>query len=659
VLRRTGYLFNKGKLTMTLGATHNRPVNTANTLPTPSANESQGVEQAGARSVNLGEGQRTAEGLPPKRSRVESFKAAASQFFKGLTDRLPTIKMPSLPRISLRRQEAAQAEAAAPQRPADPFEAAMGGKPVSTKVRADFTAFAQVASAPGTTNAKIIDHVLALPEGNAVAKAFDTLATERMDQPNLQVMKALRSEEGLPLSHLVSNFVKPGSEQELNLFHKKGLVPSIVDINGKLNKSGLKDAVVRQVPNESGSGFSLQVSSPRGAVGGEAIDLLRQMEVQVGILAGSVHDEMSSQLKSMKGGGLMDAVAQRPEQKLFRAGLAALGEGAAAVGNAAASSQAEIGTLAGLSNSKTDLGAFAEQLRNDPSQLRHIATLDAGSVGRRAFETFAAAQPPGISRQELVQEFFVDMSTLNRLDAMSTPDFAELLKDAPSLARFLPQMGLGGEARQAFMAYAVAQPPGTSMQDKVEGFYDQVKKQVETASLVKSKLMDALPEEPAQLPSVHLDSLAHLLPLSDQAVQQGKSMEGLREFTLKEFSPENMDFIATGAALLRFENALGHEVPPNFAINDGAATPPILSLNFDLTVVRQWAARFVGGAAPNQVNLSASNARTLQNALNSLPADSAAVTDAQLSALTDAMANACREAEKKIKEDTVPRYQGA
>ena len=588
----------------------NRPTNNIASYPSTSPNSRLDVndpelnehgrfvaeQQAQAKTVALAGGpQRTAQAQPPGKSFTETMGAAftamgaaVTNFFKGLGDRIATIEMPSLPRISLRRQEAVQAEAAAPQRPADPFEAAMGGKPVSAKVRADFTAFALVASALGKDTAAIIDHILALPEGNAVAKANDALATRRADQPNLQVMKALRSEEGLSLSHLVSNFVKSGAEQELNLSYNKGLVASIVDINGKLNKLGLKDAVVRQVPNENGPGFSLQVSSPRGAVGGEAIDLLRQMEVQVGILAESVHKEMSTQLNAFGMGGLMQANGQQPEQKLFNAGLAALADGAKAVGNAAASSHAE----------------------------------------------------------------------LAQLEQMSTRDFAQALQADPSLARRLPEMALGSEARQAFMTYAVAQPPGTTLQDKVAGFAYQVRDQIIQESLAAGGMIAAPVQAPAALPSVHLDSLAHVLSLSADAVAQGKSMEGLQAFmTNVEHNNENLDFLATGTALLRFENALGHEVPANFAVGKpGAAS---LSLNFDLPAVRQWAEQFVGDGAPTQVNVSATQATALQQALNSMPHDAASATDAQRSALTTAMADCLGEIQKLVNSDTKPRYESA
>jgi len=588
----------------------NRPTNNIASYPSTSPNSKLDVndpelnehgrfvaeQQAQAKTVALAGGpQRTAQAQPPGKSFTETMGAAftamgaaVTSFLRGLGDRIATIEMPSLPRISLRRQEAVQAEAAAPQRPADPFEAAMGGKPVSAKVRADFTAFALVASALGKDTAAIIDHILALPEGNAVAKANDALATRRADQPNLQVMKALRSEEGLSLSHLVSNFVKSGAEQELNLSYNKGLVASIVDINGKLNKLGLKDAVVRQVPNENGPGFSLQVSSPRGAVGGEAIDLLRQMEVQVGILAESVHKEMSTQLNAFGMGGLMQANGQQPEQKLFNAGLAALADGAKAVGNAAASSHAE----------------------------------------------------------------------LAQLEQMSTRDFAQALQADPSLARRLPEMAIGSEARQAFMTYAVAQPPGTTLQDKVAGFAYQVRDQIIQESLAAGGMINAPVQAPAALPSVHLDSLAHVLPLSADAVALGKNMEGLQAFmTNVEHNNENLDFLATGTALLRFENALGHEVPANFAVGKpGAAS---LSLNFDLPAVRQWAEQFVGDDVPTQVNVSATQATALQQALNSMPHDAASATDAQRSALTTAMADCLGEIQKLVNSDIKPRYESA
>ena len=165
-------------------------------------------------------------------------------------------------------------------------------------------------------------------------------------------------------------------------------------------------------------------------------------------------------------------------------------------------------------------------------------------------------------------------------------------------------------------------------------------------------------QAPAALPSVHLDSLAHVLSLSADAVAQGKSMEGLQAFmTNVEHNNENLDFLATGTALLRFENALGHEVPANFAVGKpGAAS---LSLNFDLPAVRQWAEQFVGDGAPTQVNVSATQATALQQALNSMPHDAASATDAQRSALTTAMADCLGEIQKLVNSDTKPRYESA
>jgi hypothetical protein len=536
--------------------------------------------------------------------------AAVTNFFKGLGDRMASIELPQLPRISLRRQEAVQAEAAAPQRPADPFEAAMGGKPVSAKVRADFTAFAQVASALGKNTAAIIDHILALPEGNAVAKAFDALATRRADQPNLQVMKALRSEEGLSLSHLVSNFVEPNAVQELNLYTNQGLVASIVDINGKLNKLGLKDAVVRQVPNENGPGFSLQVSSPRGAVGGEAIDLLRQMEVKVGILAGSVHKEMSSQLKDMGRGGLMESSGQQPEQRLFKAGLAALADGAKAVGNAAASSQAELGRLEQMSTPD-----FAQALRADPILARHLPKMSADSPGRQEYENFVASQPP-MSRQAATEGFYqmVKESAIKeslREGGLIDDDPLDDVEAEPDFSN-IPGIGTTGPAA----------PAGAT----------------------------------SGLPQVALSSLSHLVPLSAEAVQQGKTMEGLQAHMRDvEYNIENLDFLATGTALLRFENALGQEVPANLIV--GGPNSASLSLNVDLPVVKQWVAKFVGDGAPEQANLPATQATALQQALGGMPDDAASATDAQRSALTNAMANCLRTVTSAINQDIRPRYE--
>jgi hypothetical protein len=547
-------------------------------------------QQAQAKTVALADGlQRTAQAQPPGKSFTETMGAAftamgaaVTNFFKGLGDRMASIELPQLPRISLRRQEAVQAEAAAPQRPADPFEAAMGGKPVSAKVRADFTAFAQVASALGKNTAAIIDHILALPEGNAVAKAFDALATRRLDQPNLQVMKALRSEEGLSLSHLVSNFVKSGAEQELNLSHNQGLVASIVDINGKLNKLGLKDAVVRQVPNENGPGFSLQVSSPRGAVGGEAIDLLRQMEVKVGILAGSVHKEMSSQLKDMGRGGLMESSGQQPEQRLFKAGLAALADGAKAVGNAAASNQAELGRLEQMSTPD-----FAQALRADPSMARHLPQMSADSPARQEYENFVAGQPP-MSRQAATEGFYqmVKESAIKeslRDGGLINDDPLDDVEAEPDFSN-IPGIGLPG-------------PVSTGT--------------------------------PSGLPQVELNSLAHLFNLP-----QGKNMAGLQENLVKQFCGENMDALTTGAALFKFEDSAGLEAAPDFSNYSSVSR----SLIADLPIVQQWADNFVKAGARQEINLAGGMQDRVLSALGNVSGSGVLATESQRTELTEAIA---------------------
>ena len=97
----------------------NRPVNTGYTAPTQGAGQ---VKQPGMEFVQdlvLGGKVRTAQAQTPGKSFTETMGAAftsmgasVTSFFKGLGDRMATIEMPSLPRISLRRQEAAQPEAA-------------------------------------------------------------------------------------------------------------------------------------------------------------------------------------------------------------------------------------------------------------------------------------------------------------------------------------------------------------------------------------------------------------------------------------------------------------------------------------------------------------------------------------------------------------------
>ena len=109
----------------------NRPVNTGYTAPTQGAGQ---VKQPGMEFVQdlvLGGKVRTAQAQTPGKSFTETMGAAftsmgasVTSFFKGLGDRMATIEMPSLPRISLRRQEAAQPEAAQPKAAEPPHKQA-------------------------------------------------------------------------------------------------------------------------------------------------------------------------------------------------------------------------------------------------------------------------------------------------------------------------------------------------------------------------------------------------------------------------------------------------------------------------------------------------------------------------------------------------------
>ena len=100
----------------------NRPVNTGYTAPTQGAGQAKQPDMEFVQDLVLGGKVRTAQAQTPGKSFTETMGAAftsmgasVTSFFKGLGDRMATIEMPSLPRISLRRQEAAQPEAAQPE----------------------------------------------------------------------------------------------------------------------------------------------------------------------------------------------------------------------------------------------------------------------------------------------------------------------------------------------------------------------------------------------------------------------------------------------------------------------------------------------------------------------------------------------------------------
>lgn len=103
------------------GISSNPPVNTGFT-PTQGAGQAKAPGMEHIENLVLGGQSRTAQAQPPGKSFIETMGAAfkamgdvVSNFFKNLGDRIATIEMPSLPRISLRSQ--AQTQAAQAQTP--------------------------------------------------------------------------------------------------------------------------------------------------------------------------------------------------------------------------------------------------------------------------------------------------------------------------------------------------------------------------------------------------------------------------------------------------------------------------------------------------------------------------------------------------------------
>jgi len=584
----------------------NRPTNNIVSYPSTSPNSKLDVndpelnehgrfvaeQQAQAKTVALADGpQRTAQAQPPGKSFTETMGAAFSamgaavtNFFKGLGDRIATIEMPSLPRISLRRQEAAQASPAAERAPMKPQ---LAGQLVQLEGR-----FKAAGSDP-----QKLAMLLAPPAGSMLGKAITAHAAEVKDIPNLNFVRGLGT--GITLSELREKYIFP----ELgtgNIFSEKA--------------------------SSDGGDAALNLDAPK-----------------LNALMKSLDAAIASGLGDVKVTATFDPDAQtfRVGIQGFRADESSIESTSLMVGLQTQMAGAHKHVMNEMVTNSFGVGSFSNGLfkENNPTmtEARNLAS-EGASAMRKSNDNEQA-----------------ELATLN---SMSTPEFAQALQADPSLARRLPEMALGSEARQAFMTYAVAQPPGTTLQDKVAGFYSQVKDQMIQESLAAGGMMDAPVQAPAALPSVHLDSLAHVLPLSADAVALGKNMEGLQAFmTNVEHNNENLDFLATGTALLRFENALGHEVPANFAVGKpGAAS---LSLNFDLPAVRQWAEQFVGDDAPTQANLPGPQATALQQALNSMPDDAASATDAQRSALTTAMANCLATVASSIIFDIRPRYEAA
>lgn len=592
------------------GISSNRPVNTGYTAPTQGAGQAKEPGMDLVQDLVLGGKVRTAQAQPPGKPFTETMGAAFSamgaavtNFFKGLGDRLASIELPSLPRISLRRQETVQAEAAAPQRPTDPFEAAMDGKPVSAKVRADFTAFAQFAATHIKEPQTIVRHILSLPEGNAVAKAYDDLATQRMDRPNLDFMKALRSEEGLSLPHFASNFVADGAQQ-LNLGSR--LREAILNTAEKLSESGVNDLSFRQVPAASGSGFEIEVSSSTddGASGPDTAALKSQLANLVNQAQKSVIGEMGTQLKQAQGGGLMAYENTYPQQKLFKAGMAAVAENKLNAENMGANTQAEIGELNGMSTPE-----FAEALRADPSLARHLPQMNPSSPARQEYENFVA-QDPSMSRQAATEGFY------------------EMVKQS-LIHESLIENGL------------VKEEPA-----------DNAEAEPDFSDIAGIGTTGSVPTGAASgLPQVALASLGHLFKLGDNNLTP-EQMNRLDAHLKAEYSSENMSFLRSGAALMNIQAADGSTRPVD---NANLKAGESVKLTADLPVIKQWAAHFVGNDAAEQVNVQGRQMIALESALSNMPDDAATATDAQKQALAGAMKDCFAEIANMVTRDSLPR----
>lgn len=563
----------------------NRAANAAYTAPTSGAKPADALGMDHLRSLTLGEGpSRTVQAQPPGRpmadrigAQFSAMGAAVSQFFRGLGARLSSMEMPSLPRISLRRQEAAQPQAA-PARPQ-----------MKPQLAGQLLQLEKDLKAPGSRPQKLA-MLLAPPAGSLLGKALTAHVAQALDMPNLSFVRGLGT--GLTLVELREKYIFPelGTKVGENMGAASGGSDAALNLGGADRNalmrsldaalaSGLGDVAVTAKFDPVTQTFKVAIEGYRAdELSIESTSLLVGLQTQMTKAHAHVMNELLTNTLGARYGGLFN-----PGNAMMVEARALAGEGAAAMGASDANDQAE----------------------------------------------------------------------LAQLSAMSPKDFAVALNDSPSQIRHLPDMRLDSPARQAFMTYAVAQQPGTSLQDKVAGFYNQVKNESIQENLVASGLVDAVLNEvpTVNLPRMHLDSLAHLLPFSAEAVQQGKSLEGLQAYMTNEQSIENLDFLATGTALLRFENALGHEVPANFA--KGQAS---LSLNFDLPVIKQWADQFVGDDAPQQVNLKGTNVTALRTALGDMPADAASATDAQRSALTTAMAACLSETVGLVTFDTFKRY---
>jgi len=604
----------------------NRPTNNIASYPSTSPNSKLDVndpelnehgrfvaeQQAQAKTVALAGGpQRTAQAQPPGKSFTETMGAAftamgaaVTSFLRGLGDRIATIEMPSLPRISLRRQEAAQANAYNPD-DMSPKQRGQAQKAADTRLAmiAQLTAIKANGRPIGSSEGLAV--ILNSDPSSALSKEFDKQVKKEFSTENIDYLRDLHS--GI---HLDADYVA----QMKSKLNSSGLT-ALDSALAALKASGIESLDIRMDTNtivRPPIKFEMSGFSSEGELGA------------LGLEMNGLNETQTAALKSLD-----DAL------DLFTQGI--------------------------VFNFTDTITRFVRELKAeankpDPNVIR-------------------ADQEGQVSMARAAEN---DQAEIGKLNAMSTPDFAQALQADPSLARHLPQMTPDSPARQEYGNFVASQPP-MSRQAAVEGFHEMVRQSLINESLVKAGLR---PEEPADnveaapdfsnipgvgttgaapagaasgLPQVALSSLSHLVPLSAEAVQQGKTMEGLQAHMRNvEYNIENLDFLATGTALLRFENAQGAVVPANFT--SGAAS---LSLNVDLPVVKQWVAKFVGDGAPDQANLPFTQATALQQALDGMPDDAASATDAQRSALTTAMVDCLKTITYTINTEARPRYEAA
>lgn len=217
------------------GAIGNRPVNTGNTAPTQGADQAKLPGMEHIENLVLGGQPRTAQAQPPGKSFTETMGAAftamgaaVSNFFKGLGDRIATIEMPQLPRISLRRQEAAQPNAASAAPSLSASQTSASARPydhIPADVRATWQAM------------PMKDFLTAPDPGGVRLGAFREHVNSEFSPENFECFQAIQQfkaacppaptdgSPALPLSpalvaqarHIYDTFIPDGVETQVNL----------------------------------------------------------------------------------------------------------------------------------------------------------------------------------------------------------------------------------------------------------------------------------------------------------------------------------------------------------------------------------------------------------------------------------------------------------